>query len=554
MRTRKMDGPAPRILAAIRRCFLLDGLRAGADPEWLISAGRLVTVLFAALAIYLDPTRPAGFLAEAHLLLGSYIAFSLWLALTPPRWPLESKAHLIIHGIDLLALGALVYLTDELSSPFFPFLPFILLATTLRWDMLGAVLGAVVMQLLLIALGWRDLQDGESELNLLIMRSAYFLVAAAMLGYFGACRARSSHRFAQLASWYPAPAATDRRILLSDMLRHAAELLGVTQVLLLWQDQKGSGGTIALWGPGGLRIAEIDDPSFWRARSPRREWRELFRTSDTAELDAIGAVTGWGKLFDDPAGLRSAPVAVSDGADRLFVIGAENHHEETQHLTQITALRIGHELERWELIHAIADNARAQERIRLARDLHDSVLQELTAASLKLKAAGMSLPESARGALDGVAVVMAEQQRRIRLFVESSRDMESPPLRFLSQSLAQSADELSDQWGCDIALSVNPPDMEASGDLHRELRQLLSEATANAVRHGGATRVTVELNRADQALRLTIADNGCGMVRTPNSRSAWPRSLRARIRDLGGRMAITRYAPGLAMRIEVPLQ
>ena len=90
MRTRKMDGPAPRILAAIRRCFLLDGLRAGADPEWLISAGRLVTVLFAALAIYLDPTRPAGFLAEAHLLLGSYIAFSLWLALTPPRWPLES--------------------------------------------------------------------------------------------------------------------------------------------------------------------------------------------------------------------------------------------------------------------------------------------------------------------------------------------------------------------------------------------------------------------------------------------------------------------------------
>ena len=41
-------------------------------------------MLFAALAIYLDPTRPAGFLAEAHLLLASYIAFSLWLALTPP--------------------------------------------------------------------------------------------------------------------------------------------------------------------------------------------------------------------------------------------------------------------------------------------------------------------------------------------------------------------------------------------------------------------------------------------------------------------------------------
>ncbi|MCK0532538.1 sensor histidine kinase [Sphingobium agri] len=542
------------MLAALRRSSLLGRLRVGADPEWLISAGRLVTVLFAALAIYLDPTRPAGFLAEAHLLLASYIAFSLWLALTPPRWPLESKLHLIIHGIDLLALGALVYLTDELSSPFFPFLPFILLATTLRWDMLGAVLGAVVMQLLLVALGWQDLQDGESELNLLIMRSAYFLVAAAMLGYFGACRARSSHRFAQLASWYPAPAPTDRRLLLSDMLRHASELLGVSQVLLLWQNQKGSGGTVALWGAGGLRIAEIDDPSFWRARSPKREWKELFRRGDAAELDAIAAAAGWEKLSADPAGVRSAPVGSAGSADRLFVIGSANHHEETQHLTQITALRIGHELERWELIHAIADNARGQERIRLARDLHDSVLQELTAASLKLKAAGMSLPEGARGALDSVASVMAEQQRRIRLFVEGSRDTEAPPVRLLSLSLAQSADELADQWGCDIALSIDPPDMEASGDLHRELRQLLSEATANAVRHGGATRLSVELNQQDDALRLTISDNGCGMVPASGRKPGWPRSLRARIRDLGGRMDIMRYAPGLAMRIEVPLQ
>ena len=74
------------------------------------------------------------------------------------------------------------------------------------------------------------------------------------------------------------------------------------------------------------------------------------------------------------------------------------------------------------------------------------------------------------------------------------------------------------------------------------------------MRHGGATRLSVELNQQDDALRLTISDNGCGMVPASGRKPGWPRSLRARIRDLGGRMDIMRYAPGLAMRIEVPLQ
>ncbi|NIJ16040.1 sensor histidine kinase [Sphingobium vermicomposti] len=553
MATRKLSGFVPiQPPGGIWRS-LRERLRVSPSPERLISTGRLVAVLFAALAIFLDPTRPAGFLNEAHYLLAVYLAFSLSLVIAPPSWPFGSSLHLISHGVDVLALAALVYLTDELSSPFFPFLPFILLATTLRWGILGAVIGALAMEALLLAIGWGDLWDGDSELNVFIMRSAYFLVAAAMLGYFGACRASNSKRFAQLASWSFAPATTDAQVWLTDLLGHASGLLRAERLVLIWQDKKGASGSVALWGPEGLRYSAIEDPSFWRTHAASLVQNPLSRKKEVAQLQAIGAALQWPNLIIDAAMVRSAHFAGATAVGRLYVVDANNRHEDAQHLTQITALRIGHELERLALIRAVADKARDQERVRLTRDLHDSVLQELTAASLKLKAARAAMPEEAREPLNGVSHIMAEQQRRIRLFVENSRTRESLPLRDLSLLLAERADELSDQWGCDIALSVQPPDMEAPGSLHRELTQLLNEATANAVRHGGATRLAVELQQQDKGLCLTIVDNGCGRVPSADDEPTWPRSLRARVRDMGGRLAITRYAPGLAMKIEVPL-
>ncbi|WP_150291519.1 histidine kinase [Sphingobium estronivorans] len=515
------------------RLRLAAKIHLGADPERLISAGRLVSALFAALAIYLDPTRPARSLDEAHLVLGAYILFSLLLIPRPLRRSLAHPLHLLSHGVDVLALGTLVFLTDELDSPFFPFVPFILLATTLRWGMRGAVLGAVAMEIMMIIVGWQDLTDGDSELNVVIMRSAYFLVAAAMLGYFGAYRARSGQRFAQLASWSAMPASMDERAWLHDMLDHAARLLGAGRLILLWQDRADPYGRAALYGPDGLILLPL---------------------SSAAERTGIGGIAqaaGW----PVPAmrDIRSAPFAGTRGKGRLYVLDAPGRREDDAALARITAQRIGDELERFALTQAIAESARDQERVRLARDLHDSVLQDLTAATLTLKAAAAAVPPSARPSLQAVSAMMAAQQQRIRLFVEGSRAPDMAAVRHLSASLSQNVNDLCDQWGCDIGLTVTPPDMEAPALVHRELAQLLSEATANAVRHGGATRLNVELSRIGHGLSLCIADNGCGMVAGDNDDPSRPRSLLARVEDMDGSLAITRYAPGLALRIEVPL-
>ncbi|MFA7604895.1 MAG: histidine kinase [Novosphingobium sp.] len=506
----------------------------GADPERLISAGRLVSALFAALAIYLDPTRPARSLSEAHMVLGAYVLFSLLLLmLHPPRRPLAHPVHLLSHGVDVLAMATLVYLTDELDSPFFPFVPFILLVTTLRWGMRGAVLGAVAMEIMMITVGWQDLTDGDSELNLVIMRSAYFLVAAGMLGYFGAYRTRSGQRFAQLASWSAMPASMDERAWLHDLLDHASRLLGAARLILVWQDRDDPHGRAALFGPDGLGLQALPAPA------------------ERIGIGTIAQAAGW----PVPAmrEVRSAPFAGTRSKGRLYVLDAHTGREDDAALARITALRVGDELERFALTQAIVESARDQERVRLARDLHDSVLQDLTAATLTLKTAAVSVPPSARSSLQAVSAMMVAQQRRIRLFVEDSRAPDMAAIRHLSTSLSQNVNDLCDQWGCDIGLTVTPPDMEAPAIVHRELAQLLSEATANAVRHGGATRLNVELNRIGHGLSLSIAGNGCSMIAGESDVPPWPRSLLARVEDMDGSLAITRYAPGLALRIEVPL-
>lgn len=511
------------------------GFPLAADPERLIATGRLVSALFAALAIYLDPTRPARSLGEAQAVLIAYVAFSLLLTLYPLRRSLTHRVHILMHGIDLLALGALVWLTGELDSPFFPFVPYILLATTMRWGMRGAVLGAAAIEVMMVTVGWSDLTDGDSELNLLIMRSAYFLVAAAMLGYFGAYRARSRQRFAQLASWSGASASMDERVWMQDVLDHAAHLLGASRLMLVWQDREDTQGQVAMFGPEGLALAKgVSLP--------------VQQGGERAELLSMTQATGW--TLPPVKDVRSAPLAGVRHRGRLYVLDAGDAHEDALPLVRITALRIGHELERFALTHAIADRARDQERVRLARDLHDSVLQDLTAATLRLKALSATLAPSDGASLQAVGAMLTAQQRRIRLFVEDSRRLAA--VRPLSASLSQNVNDLCDQWGCDIGLTVTPPDMEAPAIVHRELAQLLSEATANAVRHGGATRLSVELQRVGLGLSLSIADNGCGMAASAEA-AQLPKSLLARVEDMDGSLAITRYAPGLALRIEVPL-
>src|SRR3546814_4152321 len=80
-------------------------------------------------------------------------------------------------------------------------------------------------------------------------------------------------------------------------------------------------------------------------------------------------------------------------------------------------------------------------------------------------------------------------------------------------------------WSSDVCSSdlidlvLDPPDMEVPCWIVHEISQIISEATANAVRHGGATHVCVTLTRSRGELEFCISDNGSGMQKAGSPRS-----------------------------------
>ncbi|WP_165356499.1 histidine kinase [Sphingosinicella sp. BN140058] len=543
-----------RFAAAARLTRAPRAILGASDPERLINLGRLVTALFAVLAIYLDPTQPSNLLGESEMVLNAYVLFSVVMVLIPVRRSFDDKVHIIIHGVDVLVLGSLSLMTNELTSPFFAFLPFILLATTMRWGMVGAFLGAMVLEAVLIVVAWPDLEDGESELNVLIMRSAYFLVAAAMLGYFGASRDASRRRLARLADWPSDAVEGTRDRWLNSLLNHAAAVLGDPRLVVVWEDEERGTSMLAHWESGRLDVSRIDPSDAWLtetgAHGLLRSRRDMANGQDSPLLQQSGALRHLSR--QRTRCIYSKPFSGIRYQGRLFVLDPDCSSEEGDSLTEIIAVRIGSELERLALMEQMAESARAEERVRLARDLHDSILQDMTAAGLQLKAATASMPESLRPSLRAISALIVDQQRRIRLFVENFRPSSSSSDVALSALLADQANWLRERWRCEVVARVETQGIRIPEPLSSEISHLVAEATANAVRHGGASRVELTARRLHDRLEMEIEDNGRGLD-PPHRGSFRPTSLTNRVQDLGGNLSVLRHNPGVSLRIELPI-
>lgn len=532
--------PGERI-AALARDWLLR-----TDPERLICIGRLLTAAFAILAIYLDPTRPNSLLYESRVVLCLYLLLSVGLIFFPLRSSFDSPAHLFIHVVDAAVVGWLTFLTNELASPFFTILPFVILAMTMRWGLKGATLGALTALSVQLIVGVPDLLDGDSELNLFIMRSTYFVLIAATLGYFGAYRERSRQRLAELAQWPTSAVGEDRVSWLRILLEHASRVLGGPHLLVIWRDQEIQSGSIAYWTHGNLQLVDVRGLGFWHRHDPQQH-AALAKNSEKlnalfAELPELAAKTGQIEYDVSSAGFSTIRFRGC-----VFVISPTSMPDGGAALTQIIAARLGAELERIALIQA----ALSEERIRLARDLHDTVLQNLTAARLKLKLVSEAVPAVAKTQLMEVGTVLFEQQQCLRKFVEDSRTTGEGSLVRLGEALPDFLKVLEARWSCDIAFSIGPELVVPPWLLH-EIMQMISEAAANAVRHGQATRLNIAFTGAEENLDLEITDDGSGLSKDANPQR--PASISQRVAGLGGQLTILKTSPGYGLQITLPIR
>jgi signal transduction histidine kinase len=229
-------------------------------------------------------------------------------------------------------------------------------------------------------------------------------------------------------------------------------------------------------------------------------------------------------------------------------------------LTEIVASRIGIELDHHALSLQLADTATTMERIRLARDLHDGILQSLTAAGLQLKSVESDLDPGSKSRIDNVRRLLLDEQQRIRAFVEERQISVEQPTLTLHRKVQELIDKQERQWGCKIVLSDESEDAEIRSNVARQLDFILGEAIANAVRHGQASHIDVTVRKALDRVLLWIRDNGHGLIGSTGTfnitelatRKIGPASIRNRIVELGGSLTLSSSPQGAELAIELP--
>jgi len=222
-------------------------------------------------------------------------------------------------------------------------------------------------------------------------------------------------------------------------------------------------------------------------------------------------------------------------------------------LLSTIAYQVGIAIDRARLADQEREMARLQERASLARDLHDTFAQDLTAITLHLEAALHALhagDERARLPLERALGVARENVQRARQSVEHLR-RGALHGRSLEFALGDLAHEFTSQTGIPVHVELSPVVLDAESEA--QLFAIVIEALTNVRRHASAKHVTIVLDRKRGLLELRVTDDGAGYRKKEGPGRFGITGMRERARVLGGTFSIRQVAPrGTVLAVKVP--
>jgi len=195
-----------------------------------------------------------------------------------------------------------------------------------------------------------------------------------------------------------------------------------------------------------------------------------------------------------------------------------------------------------------------EERERIAKELHDGIIQSLFAVGMKLQATAlMSGSAEVTLRVEGAVTELDRVIRDLRNYIFGLR----PGIladRQLDQALRVLGEEVQERSRVAVGVDVEPEAASAMSPHSHEIVQLTREALSNVVRHAGASHAWVGLARNGSAAVLTIEDDGVGFNTRGGSSGNGLRNMRERAVALGGGLKISsRKGKGTRLRIDIPL-
>ena len=201
---------------------------------------------------------------------------------------------------------------------------------------------------------------------------------------------------------------------------------------------------------------------------------------------------------------------------------------------------------------------RCRERIRIARDLHDTLLQGLLSASLQLQVAeGWLPPDSpAKPLLSRVRSLMRKGIDEGRAALEGLRSAAAPATG-LEQALSGFHEELAPPDRARLRILKMGPPKPLDTAVLDQVYLITREALLNALRHSQANKIEVEIAYSPRKLRITVRDNGTGIepqLLHSGRKAHWGLTvMRERAANIGAQLRIrTRPNAGTQLDLSIP--
>ncbi|CAH0282170.1 hypothetical protein ROS9278_03974 [Roseomonas sp. CECT 9278] len=300
-------------------------------------------------------------------------------------------------------------------------------------------------------------------------------------------------------------------------------------------------------GVGGLMLAVL--LSVLLAAFLLRQARGLVAT---ASAMAEGAPVEGGSRVTEVAVVRRA-LEAAGGAIRSRAEAQARLHAMTE-TASLLEQRVAERTR--DLEHATGRLLQAEDEVRrrIARDLHDSTVQELVAASLCI-AHARAAPAEADQALADAADALTRAKAELR----TVSFLLQPPLLDecgLVVALRLYAEGVARRSGVAIIVEAPPVAPKLSRSAETALFRVVQEALANAVSHGEARNIRVRIIVHEDGLTVAVIDDGHGMMQGAHgvvSEGVGLSSMRARVRHLGGDLSIASGPSGTVVTASLPL-
>jgi PAS domain S-box-containing protein len=208
--------------------------------------------------------------------------------------------------------------------------------------------------------------------------------------------------------------------------------------------------------------------------------------------------------------------------------------------------------ERIRTEEALSEMRRAERR-RIARDLHDIVLQDLSGALQSLRLTHLRAKGSETKLTLEELEALGRATSGLRSAIYDLRRKDDLPLVKSVESLVELSRQLAP--GCKISLVVEEDFPEGlAGELSVQLSRVLQEALTNARRHSGARSIEVRLRTEGEALVAGVIDEGRGFDTESVRAGVGLSAMRERVEALGGEIEVkSQLGEGTKVALRVPL-